>query len=72
MPRISTITNHVSIIKLKNMVANMAQPSLDEIAEFKNPESSTQVALAQRCHSLMSLPHLPTRTNGKEPLMDYS
>jgi hypothetical protein len=40
------------------MVENLAQLSLDETVEFRNPESSTQMALAQRCHSLMSLPHL--------------
>jgi hypothetical protein len=48
------------------MVEKLAQPSLDETVEFKNLESSTQVALAQGCHSMMSLRHLPTiRTNGR-------
>jgi hypothetical protein len=42
---ISIITNHAFIIKPKNMVENLAQPSLDEIVKFKNLESSTQVAL---------------------------
>ncbi len=23
------------------------------------------------CHDLLSLPHLPTKTNGKKPLVDY-
>jgi hypothetical protein len=46
---------------------------LDEAIEFKNLESSTQVALAECFHSLLSLPHLLTkRTNGREPLIDYS
>ncbi len=72
MLKILTITNHASIIESKNMVENLAQPSLDEIAKLKNLESSTQVALAHGCHNLMSLPHLPpTRTNGREPLVDY-
>jgi hypothetical protein len=73
MLRIPTITNHAFVIELENMVDNLAQPSLDEIVELINPKSSTQVALGQGCHNLMSLPHLPTRrTNGREPLMDYS
>jgi hypothetical protein len=46
MPRIPIITNHASIIKFKNMVENLAQPSLDEIVELKNLESSTQMTLA--------------------------
>jgi hypothetical protein len=46
---------------------------LDEIAKFKIYESSTQVASTQGCHGLLSLPHLLTRrTNGREPLADYS
>jgi hypothetical protein len=54
------------------MVENLKQPSLDEVVEFRNPKSSTQEALAHQCHSLLSLPHLPTRrTNGRKPLMDY-
>jgi hypothetical protein len=32
----------------KNMVENLAQPSLDEIAKLNFFKSSTQVALAQR------------------------
>jgi hypothetical protein len=73
MPRIPTTTNPAFVIELKNMVEKLAQLSLDEIAEFKFFESSTQVALAQRCHGLLSLPHLPTRrTSGKKPLVDYS
>ncbi len=63
---IRIVTNHAFIIEPKNMVENLAQPSLDEIIEFRNLENSTQVALAQRYHSLMSLPHLPTRrTDGR-------
>jgi len=31
MPRIFTFTNHAFIIESKNMVENLAQPSLDEI-----------------------------------------
>jgi hypothetical protein len=46
MPTIPTIINHAYVIELENMVENLAQPSLDEIAELRNPESSTQVALA--------------------------
>ncbi len=50
----------------KNMVKNLAQPSLDEIAKFRYFESSIQVALAQGFHKLLSLPHLPIRRiNGK-------
>jgi hypothetical protein len=49
-----------------NMVENLAQPSLDEIAKLNFLKSSTQMALAQGCHNLLSLPHLPTkRTNGR-------
>jgi hypothetical protein len=45
---------------------------MGEILEFRNLESSTQVALAHGCHGMMSLWHLlARRTNGKEPLMDY-
>jgi hypothetical protein len=66
MPIILKVTNHASVIELENTVENLAQPSLDETTELRNFESSTQVALAQGCHSLLSLPHLPTRkTNGK-------
>jgi hypothetical protein len=66
MPKIPIVINHAFVIELKNMVENLAQPSLDETTELRNFESSTQVALAQGCHSLLSLPHLPTRkTNGK-------
>ncbi len=55
------------------MVENLAQPSLDETMKFINFESSTQVASTQGCHSFLSLPHLfARRTNGKEPLFDYS
>jgi hypothetical protein len=72
MPRIPIITNHAFVIESKNMVENLAQPSFDEVAEFKNLESATQVALAHGCHTLMSLPHmLVKRTNGKEPLVEY-
>jgi hypothetical protein len=55
MPRIPTIINHAFIIKSKNMVENLAQPSLDEIIEFKSFESTIQMALAHGCHSMMSL-----------------
>jgi hypothetical protein len=73
MLRIPTIINHAFVIESKNMVENLEQPSLNEIVEFKNSESSTQEALAHRCHNLLSLSHLPVkRTNGREPLMDYS
>jgi hypothetical protein len=67
MPKILTIINHAYVIELENMVENLAQPSLDEIAELKNLE--TQVALANGCHNLMSLPHLLARkTNGKKTI----
>jgi hypothetical protein len=55
------------------MVENLAQPSSDGIVELKNLKSSTQVALAHGCHSLMSLPHLlAQRTIGRVPQVDYS
>jgi hypothetical protein len=55
------------------MVEILEQPSLNEIVEFKNSKSSTQEALTHCCHNLISLPHLlARRTNGREPLMDYS
>jgi hypothetical protein len=73
MPTILIITNHAFVIDLENMVENLGQPSLDETVEFRNLERSTQVALAQGCHILMSLPHLPTqKTNGRKPLVEYS
>jgi hypothetical protein len=46
MPRTPTITNHVSVIKSKNMFENLAHHSLDETAELKNSKNSTQLALA--------------------------
>jgi len=46
MPKIPTVANHASVIKSKNMVENLAQPSLYEIVDFKNSKSSTQLALA--------------------------
>jgi hypothetical protein len=71
MPKILTVTNHAFVIELENMVENLAQPSLDEIVEFKNYGSSIQLSLTQGYHDLLSLPHLPTRrTNGKKPLVD--
>jgi hypothetical protein len=55
------------------MVENLTQLSLDETTKLRNPVNSIQMALAHGCHSLMSLPHLLTqRTNGREPLVDYS
>jgi hypothetical protein len=55
------------------MVENLAQLSLDEIVKFWNFKSSTQVASTHGCHDLLSLSCLPTkRTNGREPLVDYS
>jgi hypothetical protein len=73
MLRIPIVTNHAFVIELENMVENLAQPSFDKIVELRNLKSSTQVALAQGCHNLMSLPHLPTqKTNGRKPLVDYS
>jgi hypothetical protein len=72
MPKIPVIINHAFVIKSKNMVENLAQPSFDEVAKLKNPESSTQVVLAHSCRNLMSLPHmLAKKTNGKEPLVEY-
>jgi len=53
------------------MVENFAQPLMDETIALRNFESSTQVALAQGCHDLLSLPHLPTRTYGRKPLVNY-
>jgi hypothetical protein len=48
------------------MVEDLAQFSLDETIEFRNFESSTQVAITQRSHGLLSLPHLlGRRTNEK-------
>jgi hypothetical protein len=38
---IRIVTNHAFIIEPNNMVENLAQPSLDEIVEFRNLESST-------------------------------
>jgi hypothetical protein len=45
MPKIPTITNHTFIIKSKNVVENLAQPSLHETVELRNSKSSTQLAL---------------------------
>jgi hypothetical protein len=45
--------------------------SFNEAIELKNPKSSTQVALAHGCHSLMSCHIHAKRTNGKEPLVEY-
>jgi hypothetical protein len=53
MLKILIITKHAYVIELENMVENLAQPSLDETIELKNPKSSIQVALAHGCHSLM-------------------
>jgi hypothetical protein len=73
MLKIHAITNHAYVIELENMVENLEQPSLDEAIEFRNPKNSTHEALAHQCHSLLSLPHLPTRrTNGRKPLVNYS
>jgi hypothetical protein len=55
MPRIPIVINHAYVIKSENMVENLAQPSLDETIEFKNLESIIQMALAQGCHTMMSL-----------------
>jgi hypothetical protein len=44
MHKIHTITNHAFVIKLENMVENLAQLSLDETTQFRNFESSIQVA----------------------------
>jgi len=49
----------------------LAQFSLDESVELRIFESSTQVALAHGCHGLLSLPHLLTRTNGRDLLTNY-
>jgi hypothetical protein len=57
MSRIPIIINHA----YENMVENLEQFSLDEVLEFRNLKSSTQVALAEGSHGLLSLPHLPTR-----------
>jgi hypothetical protein len=46
MPRTPTITNHASVMKSKNTVENLAQPSLDETTKLKNSKSSTQLSLA--------------------------
>jgi len=73
MFRIPIITNHASVIESENMVENLAQPSLNETIKLRNSRSSIQLALAHGCHCLLSLPHLPARrTNGREPLVDYS
>jgi hypothetical protein len=57
MSRVPIVINHAS----KNMVENLEQFSLNEVLEFKNLESLSQVALAEGFNSLLSLPHLPTR-----------
>ncbi len=45
---------------------------MDETTELRKFENSTQMALAQGCHDLLSLPHLlAIRTNGRETLVDY-
>jgi hypothetical protein len=44
MPIIPIVTNHASVIKSENMVENLAQPSLDEIAKLINSKNSTQLA----------------------------
>jgi len=46
MPKIPIVINHAFVIELKNMVENLAQPSLDETTKFIFFESSTQVASA--------------------------
>jgi len=56
MLRIHIVTNHAFVIELENMVENLAQPSLDETVKFKKFRSSIQMALAQGCHYLLSLP----------------
>jgi hypothetical protein len=38
MPKIPIIFNHAFVIKLKNIVENLAQPSLDETIELRNLE----------------------------------
>jgi len=68
---IPTITNHAFVIESKNIVENLAQLSLDESAELKFFESSTQVALTHGCHGLLSVPHLLVRTNGRKTLTNY-
>jgi hypothetical protein len=40
------LTNHASVTELKNMIENLAQPSLDETTKLKFFETSTQVASA--------------------------
>jgi hypothetical protein len=71
--RIPIIINHAYVIKSENMVENLAQPSLDEIIKLKISKSSTQMALTHVYHGLLSLPDmLVRRTNGKEPLANYS
>jgi hypothetical protein len=73
MPTIPTIANHAYVIELENMVENLAQPSLDEIAKFRNFESSIQMASAHGCYSLLSLPHLHVkRIDGRKPSVNYS
>ncbi len=59
MPRIPIVIDHAFVIKSDNIVENLAQLSLDETAKLRNSKSSIQVALAQGCHGLLSLPHLP-------------
>jgi hypothetical protein len=46
MLRIPIVTNHASVIKLENMVENLAQPSLDETIMLRNFRSLIQMALA--------------------------
>jgi len=73
MPRIPIVTDHAFVIKSNNIVENLAQLSLDETTKFRNFKSSIQVASAQGCHGLLSLPHLPARwTNRRKTLVDYS
>ncbi len=45
MPRTPTVTNHASVIKSKNTIENLAQPSLDETTKLKNSKSLTQLSL---------------------------
>jgi hypothetical protein len=73
MPTIPIVANHAYVIKLENMVEYLTKPSLDETTKFKNSKSSTQLALTYGCHILLSLLHLcAKRTNGREPLINYS
>jgi hypothetical protein len=58
MSKIPIITNHA----FENMVGNLEHLSLDEVVEFRNLESSLQMALVEGSHGFLSLPHLPTRT----------